>query len=297
MNDELNDEIAMLDAAADAQEARAAKLPTRRPPIQQPVETSMGSVNPASMKQEVYQLPSHGIPYQGINLVGGDSVMIRPMMVGDQRRAGNSGSDPYQIYSKLLTRTVVQPSMHNCIDDFLLSDCTAMLWAVRAMTWGPMYKIDLYCGGCNKKRKHDMDTGMLQTREADEVENYAASGIDVELDRSVVTIHLPKMRDIKMVASNVSKLVRAKILEADNEADKSFVQAAGYIDQINGKPVSLTEAFQFIEEIHQQDFDRILAVIDEQDTGVLPNQVVTCSCGRDVDIALTVTPEFFRPSK
>lgn len=257
-------------------------------------------VSSATMKETTYPLPSAGLAYKNLpmQLIDGDCIKIRPMLVGDQRRAGSAGTDPYFIYQKLLSRCVVHPNMDQFLDEILLSDATAALWAIRAITWGPEYKVEVTCTGCKVRKTQILDTSNLQIKRADEIDGYKSTDIEVEIGDKVITMHLPTMRDSRNLSANINRLTRSKMLD-DPENDSNFILVAGYIDTIDGKPVqNIGEAFTFVDGLLQEEFDKILTVVNDMDAGIQPVQVVTCKkCNREIDVVLTVTPEFFRPTK
>lgn len=265
-------------------------------PLPAAAAPSSASATASGMKEELYPLPSCGFGSR-LPLIGGDSIRIRPMLVGDQRRASSAGGDPYAIYQRLLSKTITAPTMDIYLDEMLLSDATAALWAIRSMTWGPGYRMDFPCSGCKAIRNQEFDTNSLQVRYASDIEGYRSEDIEIELSAEVVTIHLPKMKDQKNLASNVARLQKQRLID-DPELDKPFVQYASYIDTINGKPASIETKFQFLDNLYQTDFDKIVEILAEKDSGILPNQTILCNrCGQETEVALTVTPEFFRPTR
>lgn len=249
------------------------------------------------LKSTIFTFPSLGIPYEGLDLINGDSVEIRPLVAGDQRYLANAGSDPYKIYQSLLSRVIVAPKFN--VDSILLADVNALLYAVRIMSFGPEYEISFTCENCGNPQKAEMSLEKdMMIKYADETPDWSATNLKLELPRSkkILTCHLLTLGDERAISTTLASWQRTG-RSKNPQVDRIYLRLAQLIDTIDGAEALITDKYTAIDNMPIPDVEAIGELINKEDVGIVPEQLADCSaCSYQNEVVLSITPDFFRSS-
>ena len=124
------------------------------------------------LKENDFRLPSRGLAYDmdKCPLINGDSITIRPLTAGDLRYLAGTGGDVYRAYQGLLSRVIVAPENMD-LDELLLDDLNALLFAVRIRSFGPEYDVKLQCQQCEKIQTKELSLYDVKSRNAEDIAN------------------------------------------------------------------------------------------------------------------------------
>lgn len=266
-------------------------------------------------KTNLYKLPSKGIPYKDsstIKLINGDSVKLRPFLAGDQRNmpASNESDGMMQVFVNQFMKIVEEPKLES-YDEFLVSDVFACLYMAKILSYGPEYTRTFFCTGCgaiNKDHKFNMKD--LDTRtpedfekfdeEGNEISSYQFENIEFETtSKKVISYHLPRIKDKKKVDEVLVRWQKNGLSKKYNEAvDRDFLTLIQIIDTIDNKQDTDMNKLKQLEKWTAQDFNELLQLHQEKDTGVIATLPAECEfCGVESEVAMVVTPAFFRPTR
>jgi hypothetical protein len=252
----------------------------------------MGRLN---INENNFQLPSRGLAYdlEKVPLINGDSITIRPLTAGDLRYLSSVGPDTHRAYIGLLSRVVVAPE-NLPFDELLLDDINALLFAVRIRSFGPEYTIGFRCNECDTAQTQEILLTDALSRDAEEIEDFKANDITVQLTAHKVTAHLACLKD-EAKATKLMKELKAFGKIQNEDVDRAYVRLATYIDTIDDKRMPPKVCFEFLDNSAPGDPEALGAALNERAVGLLPTQPIACnSCGTDNEVRLVITPAFFR---
>ena len=244
------------------------------------------------------ELPSQGKPYDldAVPLIQGTSVRAKLFLTENQRdfRAVLGSKDIYKAYRLLLDQLMVEPRCNP--DPLLLTDVLAILYLVKIFSWGALTKYEYTCR-CGQSNSHELDMSSLMVTYAEEIPNYSAAGIELELTDHKITYHLPTLGDEKKVSNYINHLRKTDRLKGEG-VDEQYIRMAQMIDSIDGdEKLSLQAKFNHVMKWRIEDQEYFNEDSAKRDTGIVLDQVdTTCTnCGALNVINLGITPDFFRP--
>lgn len=241
-----------------------------------------------------------GLAYSELNLIGGDSLKIRPFTAGDQKVMAVRGADSYRIYFNLLSRVIVSPEKLD-LDQLLISDANAILFAVRLMSFGPDYTFNYKCDNCDANELVTVNLSEVEAVYA-EADSFISKELTIKLPNSnqTVTYHLPTLADEKVV--NTYVLGRKKKGEVFNsQLDPTYVRIAQLLDEIpeiGNQSLVLTSKLLYLnDKMSLVDLNILIDAISNNDIGIKGLVYPVCSsCGWENKLHLGINEEFFRPN-
>jgi hypothetical protein len=253
-----------------------------------------------NLKENLFELPSLGLAYADskMTLLQGSHVKVRPMTVGDQRHMSGLGGDAYQVYFNMISRLVVEPT-DLVIDDLLLDDVNAILYAVRIRSFGEEYSVSFNCSECGAKNKHILSLAELKVRTADDVKDFDDKNLEITLQGQKVTYHLSRLRDEKKISKHLVSLRKTGKVQSP-ETDKLYVRYAQLIDTVNGRELDIEDKLSFVDDLSIVDLEEFAESINNSSLGVLPDVTIECSnprCSADNEVRVVASPDFFRPNR
>jgi hypothetical protein len=248
------------------------------------------------LKERVFQLPSQGKFYKDIPLVNGDSVVIRPLLAGDQRYLAASG-DSYSSYTTLLNRIVVEPKSCD-FNQFLLVDINAIILGVRVLSFGTLYKMPFLCQDCGElNRAYPVMLDTVELTFADELPGLQVTDLDLELSGKKIKYHLPTLNDERLINAQLNVFRRSKRMKNEN-TDLAFITLCQKIDTIDEKPVNFEQKFNFLENVSQDEYDSLEEQLNRFTLGVSNSVTTTCeACQKTQSARFVTTPDFFRTNR
>lgn len=241
---------------------------------------------------ENYVLPSKGLLY-GDNF--GEEVTIRSMTTFEEKmRLGSQGF--WKTMGSILDAVIVSPEIYET-RAMTLFDFYFLMYKMRAVSYGPIYKVTVKCPRCGKKeicRVNLDDLGVTYLKE-DFKEPFEIG----PLPRSQSKLGCRFLR----VQDYINNEKRAKeILERspDYVGDPLYIlNKASQIVTIDGEEVTPVEAEMFVENMQAMDSAYFSQMYDHIVGDVGMDTVCTdvcSSCGEEMKFNLPMNSEFFRPT-
>lgn len=248
------------------------------------------------LKENLFELPSQGVSYdlERVPLVNGDSVVIRPLTVGDQRHMAAGTTNSYQSYHTLLKRILVEPK-DLVLDDLLLDDIYAMLLAIRIVSFGRDFDMGYQCEGCGAKVTETIDLNEMQVQYAEDIDDFRSEELTYQLGGKDVVYHLARLKDEKIIDRNLKSLRRNKLIQNDT-VDKMYVRFAHSIDTIDGEELGIDEKMRFLDSLSSNELRDFSEEQDSKSCGLVTEMFCDCpKCGYDNEVRFALSPQFFRP--
>lgn len=253
------------------------------------------------MKTLKVQLPSLGLPYNQAALINGDSVVVRNYLMEDQRECSSAAasSNIYNFFKLLLDRFLQEPkSAQFKTDDLLMSDILAIMYTIKAASWGDIFTISHFkCSGCGGTESPKLSMAKFDVLYADEVENYKATGIVYNLAGHEVTCHLPTLGDENKVYLAMKDLRKTKGIK-NPLLDESLMRVAQTIDTVDGKEQPLLLKFESLLKLPPEECEKLGDALSDMDTGILLDTFEVpcpkCKLDNSDEVDLGFNPYFFR---
>lgn len=253
------------------------------------------------LKTAKVQLPSLGIPYDQSVLIDGDSVRVRNYLMEDQREcsAAAASLNIYNYFKLVLERFMDEPTSKQLnTDNFLMSDILAVLYTIKAASWGEIFTINNFkCIGCGNTETPQLSMGKFDVLYADEIENYKAQGIAYNLAGHEVTCHLPTLGDENKVYLAMKDLRKTKGIK-NPLLDESLLRVAQTIDTVDGKEQPLLIKFEGLLKLPPEECEKLGDALADMDTGLLLDTFEVpcpkCKLDNNEEVDLGFNPYFFR---
>lgn len=242
--------------------------------------------------QEVYQLPSLGKLY-GENYPS--EVTIRSMTTFEEKmRLGNQGF--IKTICNILDAVVTSPENFNALD-LTTFDFYFLMYKMRAVSYGPTYKVSVRCPHCGKEvvcrvNLDDLGVDYLE----DEISEPLSIG---PLPRSGDTLECRFLRTKDLIYNDKRS---KEILRTypDYEGDPKYIlEKTSRIKSVNGKVLNPGEAQMYVEQMPAMDsayFDQAYSRLTDK-VGMQTTCHEECpECGEVIDFELPFNSEFFRPT-
>lgn len=253
------------------------------------------------LKDDTFELPSNGIGYDldALPLLKGNSVCVRPFVVGDQRALIGvmGGGDTHRVYCKLLELLMTDPNPSKVdLDEMLISDVLTVLYASHIRSYGGDFDYEFRCEECGKKQQGVCLLTEVPVRTHDDFENFDPNNMDVSVCGHRIEMHEPRLRDEREINKFMGHLKKANRV-VNTEADRMYVRMAQLIDSIDGEELSLTKRFEFLQKASPVVLEVMGEVLGEASTGIQFNEITTTcnNCGESNDVPLSIDLSFFRP--
>jgi len=244
---------------------------------------------------ELIPLPSGGHLYRGItedkDVLRG-FIRMKPMTIREEEIL----STPRFMKTGSATRLIIERCCDSDIDakDILLFDSNFILFYLRKISYGDLYKFEVTCGNrfCEQKFTHELKISDLQFEELDK---EVREPIVVKLPKSGYTIKciLPRMYHSEDIFMRSRKRKKSTEDEDKRPIDSLLVTSTEIIDD---------EGIQVPEEDWEEFFESLPAMDSAElrdktsfDTGVDNVENIFCPyCETEYTNPVPIGPEFFR---
>ena len=240
--------------------------------------------------REDFVLPSGGKLY-GNNV--SPNVTLRAMTTMDEKtRLSSSGLTSVV---NLLNSCVVSPDLFNA-SELKMFDVEFLLYKLRTVTYGNIYKVRAYCDHCGKYVDIDVDLDSLtvNTVPDDFSEPFDIGKLPVSGDKLECRI-LSIADSIEMSRESQKILNKYK----DYEGDPSYILTYKYmIYTVNGEVLPDFKKQAYVENMHAMDSRYLEEVYGNMVNGFGLDTLIdtVCPiCGSPMLFDLPITDEFFRP--
>lgn len=236
---------------------------------------------------ETVQLPSRGIPYDG--LVPGGEVTIRPITT-DEEEILQGRKDRRKKLDEVIQMCVVSPDI--AIEDLLVADRFFLLIQIRAFSYGSSYQFDLRCPNCNIKFNRKMnlpdDLAVFILDDTD-TEPYE---VELPISGTKLGLRRLRMRD----EDDIARFGRTQTQTGDRDPTYRY-RLAKHIVTIDGQSVDANAALNFVKGgMIGGDSAAMRTAMDDADCGFDFTVEHECpDCHHDWKAVFPQTEDFFRP--
>lgn len=245
---------------------------------------------------QVLRLPSQGLLNPEIP---DGEVTQRCMMVADQKFLSGSNQSANQAIQTLIQKTITAPEGFD-VSKLTISDTIYLLFKLRILSYGEMYKFRTRCPECGKKIDVTIDLSELPVELLDP---------DYEKDLVVTLPHTGDTVYTRVLTNEymeeINKDIKRRKKRNANDDSEYIIRIARSIEKIVLKnPVDgkkeLTGSLdieRYIANLTDYDASVIQATRDKISYGIAPTVEYICpECGEYIDINIQFSGEFFRPS-
>jgi len=266
--------------------------PQGRPrPVGSPqLEELLAQLRPGAYTYDEIKLPSLGVFYNGNDAPQDGVLHLRPMTGEEEQilatpRYIKKGAAINMIFQRCIRETI-KP------DELLSVDRTYLLIALRSISYGHEYEVEIKCPDCDKKFSHTIRLDQLMVDYCPP--DFAAPLTDV-LPKSGLnfTWHLPKGKDENLVTEYREK--RVKEYNDASVDDSLLYRIALMVENIEGVK-DKTELMILLKKLPIQDVSYLRGLALDPPFGVDTKCGITCSlCYHDFEVELPLEAGFFFP--
>lgn len=245
-----------------------------------------------SSASEAYTLPSKGLLY-GDSF--GSEVTIRSMTTFEEKmRLGSQGF--WKTLSAILDAVVTSPEVYET-KYMTLFDFYFLMYKMRAVSYGPTYKVNVTCPHCNHQDTYKVNLDELEVNYlSDEFKEPFTVG---PLPRSGDTLECRFLRVIDSI-NNEKKAKEILRKSPDYMGDPLYIlNRVSQIVSINGEEKTPIEIQMYVEGMSAMDSAYFSQIYNKITEGVGMKTVCTdycSSCGEELVFNLPFNSEFFRPT-
>lgn len=222
-------------------------------------------------------------------------VSLRSMSTADEMKRLSQTEFPYRTMCEIIKGCITTPvSIHPydmCIGDYLF-----LLHKLRIVTYGSSYTLSSICPYCGHA---NIDTVMLDELPVKQYTNSIQDYFYFTLPRTnkQIKIRFQTPRILDIVSQRVSDYRKKS---KDKSIDPTIMYTiANLIEEIDGRPVDITSAEDWVKTLPMLDTQTILAHANKinQEIGLdLDLEAVCDICSLSYKTAFKMTAEFFRPT-
>lgn len=242
--------------------------------------------------QESFLLPSGGELYQGLDIP--KEVRLRAMSTLDEK-IRLSSANPFKTTPALIRNCLVDADFDT--EDLKMFDLYFLMFKLREVTYGPEYKVEVFCRDCRTTQKVTVD---LSTLETNYLEKEFTEPFVIELPNSKDRLACKYLscRDINELELE-TKRMKAKAPDLD-EDDVAFIPGlCSRIVTINDQVLPKHKLVQYMQDLHARDYNyfnkKYIDITNKP--GINLNYVATCEhCGSPIVFEVPILSEFFSPS-
>ena len=261
-------------------------------PLQLQQQTVVTSSADDTFTQEI-TLPSKGL--LNANIPNG-RVTQRCMMVADQKYLTSSVSSSDNQIHQILQRTTTQPQDFD-IKDLSVADTLYMLFKLRILSYGNIYKFKTRCPVCGEVIEVSAD---LTTLNVNTLDDDYKDHLSVQLPHRKDTVHIKMLtnRDLDNINNEIQRRKR-KNTKDESDYVLRLVGSIESIDVVKDKsqlthPIDIE---RYVSGLTDYDAATIIHARDSIQYGIDPVYETICpECRNSVSVDVGFTKDFFRPS-
>ncbi len=235
---------------------------------------------------EIKDLPSRFKLYpEGTRIFG------RPMKLSEVKKLTFMNEDNYNDLLRFILSSCIKGID---IDEIYVADKLYLIFWLRANTYKNANFITSYiCEHCGKKTDYKFDVGNFEITYLED--DFEMKPLTLLNRDTVITFDLPKIKD----EDNVKKFQEV-LGNGVVQYDDDTITMAGMIKTIDGQPVSIRKACEFISSLENdpQNYAYITSYVLTFDFGIVPLINATCNhreCKKVNQIPISFRPDFFIP--
>lgn len=232
------------------------------------------------------EVPSNGA------LGGPKKITIRAMTTAEEKILYSVRDESY--IKRICKACTVSPKSLD-MSKITPNDLMFILFQIRELTFGSIYKQPVRCPFCGKVQEVDINIADFDYTLLDE--DKSELFIDLPITKANVHLKLLSQQEIDNIDNEAAKLYRdGKISDPDGHSMVKKVTAM--IDTVTGVDFQNdNDKFAWVNKLHLADFNTITNAIGKIKYGINNTTTVKCEfCDEEVEVNGTVCPEFFRPT-
>ena len=253
------------------------------------VKETSGNISDKYTKE--IELPSRG--YLG----GPKKVTIRAMTTAEEKILNTIRDNSFA--KKICKACTVSPKELDT-NKLLPKDLAFMLFQIREVTYGPIYKQPIRCPNC----------GLAQNAEIN-IADFEYTFLDEDIDSKLV-IELPISKasvSLKLLSQDATEEIEKEVRKLYNEEKISDIDSnivirliANMIVSVSGKEFEdFNQKLSYVNRLHMADYNALRNKLNSifDSFGLNNTTKVICqnkNCEEKVEVVGTVCPEFFHPT-
>lgn len=242
---------------------------------------------------EAVPLPSRGVIYDNENLLGTETLEIKPMTAKEE--------DILTSRAYIKNGTVISKLIKSCLadktidpDDLILGDRNALLIALRITGYGSDYNLEISCPECSKTNKSTFDLSSL---------NLKRLKVDpVEVGQNIFEVQLPVTKKNVKVKFLTGHDEREMMIINERKKKQGFSTESSVTDRLTRSILSIENISDknkinlFVQNMPARDSLALRRFLDEYEPGVDMTSHMTCThCHEESEVDLPIGPSFFWP--
>lgn len=234
---------------------------------------------------KTFELPSRGI------FGGPKEVTLRPMTTKEEKMLYTAKDGTF--IQKIVKSCITEPTDVD-INKLHPSDITYLLYMLREMTFGPIYKQEMQCPYCNLKQSIEIDITEMTNYLLDFDELEKALKVELPVCGDTLKLRLLSQGDMEDISDTIKRLTRQEKLK-DPDGYEYVYRFAKIIETINGEEKDIKEVVEYVDNLNLRDFDEIKKALTNIKIGINTSNIRICkNCGEEVEVFGVTVPEFFR---
>lgn len=235
------------------------------------------------------EIPSNG--YLG----GPAKITIRAMTAAEEKILYSSRD--FGFIKKICKSCTVNPKMLDT-NKLLPQDLMFILFQIRELTFGPVYKQPIKCPHCGMSQEADINIADFEYTMLDK---DIDSKLFVELPISKAKVHLKFLSqdEIDFIEKESAKMFNEGKI-SDLEGYLLLKKVSEMIDSVSDLEFKNDmDKISYVNKLHAADFNAIRNKLSSVQFGLINNTTVICqnkNCEEKVEVTGTICPEFFRPT-
>lgn len=241
--------------------------------------------------QETFSLPSKGKLYS--SEVDPEITLRSMTTLEEKKRLGNTNNQ-FKLLATIIDDCILNKNKGFTCYDLTAGDFQYLLFKLRTVTYGNMYKMTLRCPICGSTFEHVQDLDLLEELKYEEGMEEA---LNITLPKSgdIIKLNLltPRMSD---TIENRSKEILRK--NPNYEGDPTYILTImALIDTVNGEKLPESKKQKYVEDMLMADANYLRHSADKVKIGVDTHCTATCKhCKNPFPFLLPFTQEFLGPS-
>lgn len=236
------------------------------------------------------ELPSNG--YLG----GPKKITIRAMTTAEEKILYSSRD--FGFIKKICKSCTVNPKVLDT-NTLLPQDLMFILFQIRELTYGPVYKQPIKCPHCGMNQDADINIASFEYTLLGNVDSEMF--IDLPISKANVHLKFLSQDEIDNIEKQAVRLFQdGKISDLDGYIMVKKISAM--IDTVTDLDFKdENHKLSYVNKLHMADFNAIRNKLNSVagTFGIKNDTEVTCvnkNCGEKVEVQGTICPEFFRPT-
>jgi len=243
--------------------------------------------------KETHEIPSRGLVYDPSLKIPAE-ITLRAMTTVDEKiRLSSSG---ITTMPNLVQSCIVEPEKID-VTQLKLFDLHFLMYKLRTITYGPIYKLQTFCPECGKRLDFNVNLDEIPVNPVkdDFKEPFEIGPLPISKD--VMSCQILSIADFISMEKEGKRLLNKF---PDYVGDPEFLLGYAFkILKINSQELMPFQKAKYIEEMHARDMRFFDSKYDSFVNGIgmdLTKTDICTGCGKDINFTLSVTEEFFRPT-